>query len=49
MRKTTSKTPKTPKIFVLDTNVILHDHMAIRKFQSPCVYAIRRQAPVRTG
>ena len=22
-----------PKIFVLDTNVILHDHRAIRKFQ----------------
>ena len=22
-----------PKIFVLDTNVILHDHKAIRKFQ----------------
>ncbi len=27
-----SKT-KTPKIFVLDTNVILHDYKAIRKFQ----------------
>lgn len=25
--------PKQPKIFVLDTNVILHDHKAIRKFQ----------------
>ena len=24
---------KKPKIFVLDTNVILHDHRAIRKFQ----------------
>ncbi len=33
MRKTTAKSTKTPKIFVLDTNVILHDHMAIRKFQ----------------
>ena len=24
---------KKPKIFVLDTNVILHDYRAIRKFQ----------------
>lgn len=24
---------RKPKIFVLDTNIILHDHMAIRKFQ----------------
>ena len=27
------KTSRKPKIFVLDTNVILHDHNAIRKFQ----------------
>ena len=25
--------PKKPKIFVLDTNIILHDYKAIRKFQ----------------
>ena len=24
---------RKPKIFVLDTNIILHDHKAIRKFQ----------------
>ena len=24
---------KKPKIFILDTNVILHDHRAVRKFQ----------------
>lgn len=28
-----TNTTKKPKIFVLDTNVILHDHKAIRKFQ----------------
>ena len=27
------KKAKKPKIFVLDTNIILHDYMAIRKFQ----------------
>ena len=27
------KTERKPKIFVLDTNIILHDHKAIRKFQ----------------
>ena len=27
------KSPKKPKIFVLDTNIILHDYKAIRKFQ----------------
>jgi len=27
------KGPKKPKIYVLDTNIILHDHKAIRKFQ----------------
>ena len=25
--------PKRPKIFVLDTNIVLHDYKAIRKFQ----------------
>lgn len=29
----TQKAGKKPKIFVLDTNIILHDHKAIRKFQ----------------
>lgn len=28
-----SKAPGKPKIFVLDTNIILHDYKAIRKFQ----------------
>ena len=27
------KKKKLPKIFVLDTNVILHDHQAIQKFK----------------
>ena len=27
------KKTKKPKIFVLDTNIILHDYRAIRKFQ----------------
>ena len=30
---TGGKKSKKPKIFVLDTNIILHDYMAIRKFQ----------------
>lgn len=29
----TKNGPKKPKIFVLDTNIILHDHKAIKKFQ----------------
>ena len=28
-----SKTGRKPKIFVLDTNIILHDYKAIRKFK----------------
>ena len=31
--ETGGKKSKKPKIFVLDTNIILHDYMAIRKFQ----------------
>ncbi|MBR1576024.1 MAG: PhoH family protein [Bacteroidales bacterium] len=33
MARTTQASGKKPKIFVLDTNVILHDYRAIRKFQ----------------
>ena len=33
MVRTDRKSGKKPKIFVLDTNVILHDHRAVRKFQ----------------
>ena len=33
MARTAKPSGKKPKIFVLDTNVILHDHRAIRKFQ----------------
>ena len=33
MARTFKPSGKKPKIFVLDTNVILHDHRAIRKFQ----------------
>ncbi len=32
-RTTVSSSGKKPKIFVLDTNVVLHDYKAIRKFQ----------------
>ena len=31
--KTTDANGKKPKIFVLDTNIILHDYRAVRKFQ----------------
>ena len=33
MPRSSKPVGKKPKIFVLDTNVILHDHKAIRKFQ----------------
>lgn len=32
------KKSKTPKIFVLDTNIVLHDYKAIRKFQDNDVF-----------
>ena len=31
--KPAPRKPGKPKIFVLDTNIILHDHRCIRKFQ----------------
>ena len=33
MNRTVKAVGKKPKIFVLDTNVVLHDYKAIRKFQ----------------